>query len=296
MFTLDGHPRGLNPDCMAFAPRGRPVLASGGHDGIKIWDLQQQRVPLHVIDTEHYQCNSLAFAADGERLVVVHDLYVTARIRIWEWTTGRLENDLSGGQETQCAVLAPDGERLASATGETTIRLWDLATGKYRRLQGHTDEVLVLAWSPDGKLLASAGLDHTARLWDVGTRTSTCRAVLQHRTDARGVAFAPDGRTLATIAGRMVQLWDVATGKRTANLRGHTRTVYGVGFTPGGRTLGTADEGGLVRLWDLATGKERAVLDWGIGKLHHLAFAPDGMLAAVAAANGRIVVWDVDEG
>jgi WD40 repeat protein len=293
MFTLDGHPRGLNPDCMAFAPRGRPVLASAGWDGIKVWDLHQ-RAPLRVIDTAGHQCNSLAFAADGERLVVVLNLYSTTRIRIWEWATGRLETDLSGG-ETQCAVLAPDGKRLATATGATTVRLWDLATGKYRRLRGHEEEVLVLAWSPDGKLLASAGLDDTARLWNVGTRTGTCRAALKHRTDARGVAFAPDGRTLATIAGRMVQLWDVASGKRKASLRGHTRDVYGVGFAPGGRTLGTADEGGLVRLWDLATGTERAVLDWGIGKLHHLAFAPDGMLAAVAAAKGRIVVWDVDE-
>jgi WD40 repeat protein len=295
MFTLDGHPRGLNPDCMAFAPRGRQVLASAGTDGIKVWDLQQ-RVPLRVIDTEHRQCNSLAFAPDGERLVVVQDLHSTTRIRIWEWATGRLEKDLPGGPQTQCAVPAPDGKRLASATAAGMLRLWDLATGKYRRLPGHSASALVLAWSPDGKLLASAGMDRTARLWKVGTRTRGLRATFKHRSWARGVAFSPDGRTLATLAGRMVQLWDVASSKRTASLRGHTRDVYGVGFAPGGRTLGTADEGGLVRLWDLATGKERAVLDWGIGKLHHLAFAPDGMLAAVAAASGRIVVWDVDEG
>jgi WD40 repeat protein len=300
MFTLDGHPGGLNTSCLAFAPRGRPVLASAGTDGIKVWDTHR-RALLRVLDTEGQDCSSLAFAPDGERLVVPVGSR-PSRVRVWEWATGRLEQELNGGAMTHSAVFSPDGRTLAAAGHDRVrgrrlrypVRCWNLATGRQRRpLPGHDDQVGFLAWSPDGELLASGGADGTVRLWDMGTRG--CRATFKHRTLVWAVAFSPDGRTLATTGGRSIHLWDVATLKRTATLRGHTKEVFGLAFAPGGRTLASAAGDGLARLWDLSTNKERAALRWDVGKLHNVAFAPDGMTAAVGAADGRIVVWDVDE-
>jgi hypothetical protein len=300
MFTLDGHPGGLNTSCVAFAPRGRPVLASAGTDGINVWD-PQRRALLRTLDTEGQDCSSLAFAPDGERLVVPQGSQ-PARIRIWEWATGRLERELNGGTMTHSAVFSPDGQSLAAGGHDRDsshrliypVRRWNLATGRQRRpLPGHDNQVGFLAWSPDGALLASGGADGTVRLWDLNSRD--CRATFKHRVLVWGVAFSPDGRTLATTGGRTIHLCDVATLKRKITLRGHTKEVFGIAFAPGGRTLASAGGDGVVRLWDLPTGTERAALRWGVGKLHNVAFAPDGMTAAVGAANGRIVVWDVDE-
>jgi WD40 repeat protein len=300
MFTLDGHPGGLNTSCLGFAPRGRPVLASAGIDGIKVWD-PQRRALLRTLDTGGQDCSSLAFAPDGERLVVPQGRR-PARVRIWEWASGRLEQELIGGDMTHSAVFSPDGRTLAAAGHDRErrramrypVRRWNLATGHQRRLlPGHDDQVGFLAWSPDGALLASGGADGTVRLWDPETRD--CRATFKHRTLVWGVAFSPDGRTLATTGGRTIHLWDVATLKRKITLRGHTKEVFGLCFAPGGRTLASAGGDGVVRLWDVSTGEERAALRWDVGKLHNVAFAPDGMTAAVGAANGRIVVWDVDE-
>jgi eukaryotic-like serine/threonine-protein kinase len=84
-----------------------------------------------------------------------------------------------------------------------------------------------------------------------------------HTGTGWGVAFAPDGRTLATAsADQTVRLWDLSNRDQPrplgAPLTGHTNVVWGVAFAPDGRTLATASADRTVRLWDLRTGTNRA--------------------------------------
>ena len=111
-----------------------------------------------------------------------------------------------------------------------------------------------------------------------------------------GVAFSPDGKTLAVgDFGGQIGLWDVATGRRTAVLAEGSGTVYGVAFSPDGKTLAAGDYGGQVSLWDVATGRRTATLNEG-SPVYGVAFSPDGKTLAAGDGGGRVGLWDVATG
>jgi WD40 repeat protein len=126
-------------------------------------------------------------------------------------------------------------------------------------LKGHTNSVHSVAFSPDGKTLASGSLDETIKLWDVADGKE--KATLQgHSQCVNSVAFSPDGKILASgshvfnkkaqVVSGEVKLWDVATGKNTANITAHTYLVFCVTFSPDGKTLVSASDE-TIRLWDV---------------------------------------------
>src|SRR5262249_19834079 len=68
-------------------------------------------------------------------------------------------------------------------------------------------------------------------------------------------AFAPDGKMVATAAGKHVRLWDPVTGEPTGVTIELPAEVYAVQFSRTGGRLLTADRKGEARVWDAQTGR-----------------------------------------
>jgi WD40 repeat protein len=81
-----------------------------------------------------------------------------------------------------------------------------------------------------------------------------------HSQEVAAVAFAPDGRILASGGwDTTVRLWHVETAQELAVLEGHSGKVHAVAFSPDGTVLASGGESprhtGEVCLWHGAPGE-----------------------------------------
>ena len=103
---------------------------------------------------------------------------------------------------------------------------------------------------------------------------------VQHTGMVIGVAFSPNGKSMASCGwDNLVRLWDL-TGKELRQFKGHTAAVYCVSFSPDGKHLVSSSTDRTLRIWDVDTGKEILQLQGhtdGIGKV---VYSPDGKTIA----------------
>jgi WD40 repeat protein len=151
----------------------------------------------------------------------------------------------SGHTKSANAVaFSSDNRWLASGGKDNVIKIWDLTNGNVlRTLYGHTSNVNALAVSPDGTLLASGSgdinderdlgtftqggvvggsEDNTVRIWSVQTGRQL-QVLRGHELPVAAVAFSNDGRSLTSVGGDAVKVWDVSAG---TELRSQ-KTQYG---------------------------------------------------------------------
>ncbi|MBI1917060.1 MAG: WD40 repeat domain-containing protein, partial [Planctomycetes bacterium] len=133
-----------------------------------------------------------------------------------------------------------------------------------------------------------------------------------HRKGVYAIAFAPDGKTLASAGWdetvrlwevTTVRLWDVASGKELRRCKGRPDYFMRVAFTPDGKTLAATGGRGWIQLFDTRTGEPRRVSAEPPDGLRRVRFLPDSkrLISAggetIASGDGVSVrLWEAATG
>lgn len=205
---------------------------------------------------------------------------------------------------------SPDGTRLAaSARGDDTVHIADAATGRSVLMYtGHTAIVQAVAWSPDGTRIASAdqgqlgasagaanpSTSPQVRVWNP-TNGKTLLVYHGHRGPIEGLAWSPDGRSVASVSqDNTLQIWSARTG-RTISTFPQGGLGARLAWSPDGRLLAAAHDGQVV-VWNVATHSRIFTYMHPIthDSREPISWSPDSRRLAMVGYPDRLVqIWDV---
>ena len=201
-----------------------------------------------------------------------------------------------------CAAYSrPDGMALAAGSADGHVRVWNTGDDSLRHdLLIPRRQVFAIAFDQEGHRLAAGDDDGSLTVWDAASGKVVLTLLHAHEAPIHGVAFSPDGLTLATAGGdQTVQFRDARSGYHFRTLRrdpsrSGAGPFYSVEFSPNGREIVAACSEHVAVVWDVRWGSVRHTLTGHVDNVSQATFSPDleGKRIITAGQDGSIKIWD----
>ncbi|NJD59262.1 MAG: hypothetical protein FIA98_07670 [Anaerolineae bacterium] len=276
----------------SFSPDGTLAIENAG--AVRLVDLVKNKV------LQAFSGKSAAFSTDGQTLVLLD----RDQIRLYDVSSGKFLLTLEGSFISVSSLqFAPDGHSLAivgrgpaGSLGAPQAMIWLLPDGKQTVVD--IQAPLELAYAPnEGTLLIwTADAIH---IFDPNNaaRVATFEA---YGTSVDGVAFSPDGKTLAATSSNphlTARLWGTDDGQLEKTIEDPYNQGYGgakVSFSPDGQLLWAQGS-----FWGVKDGERLTSLEIVLGKgappyvPASVSFSPDGKMLAIGYLEGYLRLWDL---
>ena len=262
--VLDGPSAAIS--FLAWHPRG-PVLLAGSEDNsVYMWNASKGQFMMAFIGHEKSVTCGF-FSGDGKKVVTAS---LDSSIRVWNPTTGTTEVRIQANQpgiggtfhsdEIQCIgigyVDTPLAKIVVSGGSTGTVFVTNLESGQVlTQLPSHEGGVETVAFSPPSVrpyMVATAGADGIIRVRDMESGAERC--TFTHLQVVAKVIWHPtkpiivSGSSAGTIC-----LWNVLTGQKLAELRGHSDYITDISFASNTQAVVSTSGDGTVRVFDIRT-------------------------------------------
>jgi eukaryotic-like serine/threonine-protein kinase len=240
-------------------------------------------------------------------------------LRGWEWYCVKhlCHLDLLTFREHTMPIVGlaftPDGTRILSASngdpapdagGPGELKSWDTTTGRVLFAKD-APGITAVAMSPTGAFVATGDADGMITLRDpmdgkpIGAlqwpQEEGRHAIVGLACDAAGNRILSSSNTFSNI---MVDLWEVASGRRLGSWRftDVKRKPVSATLSPDGDRIVSGFSDGTIRLWDAAAEREAREMLGHTGMVFAVAFSPDGSHLASAGLDRVVRLWDAATG
>ncbi|KAJ5080722.1 hypothetical protein M0811_13830 [Anaeramoeba ignava] len=230
--TLEDH---VSPVTSLLFHPNKPILVSGGHEGLFIWDLRNSTLKQKIKTGSH---------------ISAHD--------------GAVE----------CLIWLQNGDCLITGSSDTTLKAWDMRGDQAQcidTINAHKAPILVFTYCPATQILASAGRDSTIKLWDISKlnhfftadeheKDDTSVKIVQnnsiegHRGDITALTFTRDGsRIWSGARDNDIILWSTKSAKKVDSISGHKGDIKKLLLMKNETVLISASADKTIKVWELSS-------------------------------------------
>ena len=293
---LQSHPQSIRQ--AALSPQGDRVAALIGDSdpekiSLAVWSYPQEQ-PIYLLPRiAAVAALDLAWSPPGDRLALAS---WDGRVLILNASDGTLVQTLPGhAQQVQSVAWSPDGTQIASSS--FSVKLWQASDGALLAdLSGSGQWITGLVFSPDGMLLAGADAAGKIDLWDLKAKTRVAQLPVTVSSDARGMAFTPDGKTLVAAEGADLWFYRLADFQLFLHVQGQSGAqVISLAIAPDGAWLACGLTDGTVQIRALPGGSLLRTLDGGSDAISSLDFSSDGKTLLAASRDGTLRFWSINK-
>ena len=273
---------------------GEPDLR--GWEWRYLWK-QTRSDELFSLSVSKHDVQCVAFSPGGDYLAA-SDGY--GFVSIWDLGTKQQVAQCKNPRGIGVLEFSSDGRHLANANFEEGLRLWSWNAPH-----------LTLHGSPPNAKYGFNGIDvrdgmvtavdlsrQLLRRWDLTTLRELPGSpiVINWTRGSYGYAvFSPDGRLIATSAGKGIFLWDRQTGTKLTETVGSSETSFPLAFSPDSRLIVAGSINGTCDVWETETFRKVASFSEHASNVDKGNFSPDGKLFVTAGFDHTPRVWDTSD-